>query len=140
MKNLTPHAVRVGDVIYPPSGQVARVVETPGPNGSLVIGEISGLQDLECPAIVSRPVAYIAAATKHPLRAWLLVAQGFKRDQDGNVVGCLTLVNLKSKAEIDEREAAAQDLRSDLRARDAERRKRHDSGESSLGRALRERF
>lgn len=102
--NLTPHAVVVvapeGDIMFPPSGQVARVREIAydAPSLTTTIGdvpmmrvryarEVDGLpkQSLDTVHIVSRIVASAVP------RRDLVFPQSELRDNSGRIVGCEAL-------------------------------------------------
>lgn len=91
--NLTPHEVRVGDKVFPASGEVARV-ETEVTK----IGEVCGIPFVVqtngdaygLPDPVSGTMLIVSSQTMLacPDRADLCCPHGLVRDNDGRVVGC----------------------------------------------------
>lgn len=90
--NLTPHAVTVGGVVIPPSGQVARVSVTRTPCGTHCgvplflpeFGEVVGL-----PAPVAGVVVIVSALVRGqvPTRGDVASPGILLRDSAGNVIG-----------------------------------------------------
>lgn len=99
--NLTPHAVRVllpdgREIVFPPSGQIARVAVTLAPFGTLPngvplvssrAGEVTGLPETDGTIIVSRLVAEAIRGSNH----LVLVPADLVRDGAGAVIGCRAL-------------------------------------------------
>ena len=90
--NLTPHAVTVGGVVIPPSGQIARVAVTRTPCGTHngvplflpEFGEVVGL-----PAPVSGVIFVVSALVRGqvPNRGDVASPGNLLRDGSGNVIG-----------------------------------------------------
>lgn len=99
--NLTPHAVTIvtgdGDIVLPPSGQVARVTMYPEPVGSLcgvlvVIESPGPVEGLPAP---ERGLYYLVSAIVRlacPDRADLVSPGALVRDAEGRVTGCQSLI------------------------------------------------
>lgn len=92
-QNLTPHAVKVGQTTFLPSGQVARCATTMVPCGThlgvelykSVVGDVVGL-----PTETEGTFLIVSAMVRCalPNRKDLVSPGNLVRDSSGNVIGC----------------------------------------------------
>ena len=94
--NLTPHEVNIGDVAFPASGTVARVVVEHHEIGehsgvSLLVGSYGEVSNLPEPEEGVLYIVSSAVRTAIPSRKDLASPAHLVRDEEGRILGCLAL-------------------------------------------------
>jgi len=94
--NLTPHDIKIGDMVIPASGEIARMNVNTMDAGqiegiSIVETRILGFSGIPEPAPDTAYIVPSMVRVQFPKRRDLLSPSKFLRDRHGSITGCLGL-------------------------------------------------